>query len=574
MDPPGSSFGHDDTRDPLLGVVVANHRVLARIGQGGMGTVYLAQHTVLGRKAAIKVLQPEFSNNRDLVGRFFNEARATAQLRYRGFVEIFDSGMLPDGSAYLVMEYLRGVNLATSIEWRRTLPVDQTLAVLDTVAASITYAHKHGIVHRDLKPDNIFVAVQRDDEAGRDRASIKVLDFGIAKLSGMAGGADGGSSRTRTGSLLGTPLYMSPEQCRGAGQVDHRTDIYSLGCIAYHALSGQPPFAFEGFGEIIAAHLSQPPEPLRARAPAVPEPFELFVLQMLAKDPKDRPQTMEDVAAGLDQLTRALPGPAPDLLTLVPPAALVEDALPFAPPPGPRVATTPMPNLGLASTLPPAPSGKSGETRRLPSGLSPAGRSISTLGGAAMPMDEGGPVPRLRGGGRGRIIGAMVVGGGILAVGLVFALGGFGGGMPAHRETKRADRTSVGVEPIGSADPPRAPDTAPAATAVQPAAAGTHRPERTDDPQVDATVTMQIASTPGGAAVLDARSGKVLGETPLEWKSPRRQGVVELLVRKRGFRPKKVSVALDRDASLTVTLERAAAVSAPAADDSDEKRKL
>ncbi len=591
MDPPGGRFDQDDGRDPLLGLVVANHRVLARVGQGGMGTVYLAQHTVLGRKAAIKVLQPEFSNNRDLVGRFFNEARATAQLRYRGFVEIFDSGVLPDGSAYLVMEYLRGVNLAASIEWRRTLAVDQTLAVLREVAGSITYAHKHGIVHRDLKPDNIFVAVDRDEASGRDRATIKVLDFGIAKLSGMAAGAGDGSSRTRTGSLLGTPLYMSPEQCRGSGQVDHRTDIYSLGCIAYHALTGQPPFAFEGFGEIIAAHLNRPPEPLRIRAPAVPEAVELFVLALLAKDPGERPQTMQDVMAGLDQLAPALPGAAPEMLALVPPAALVEEAVPFAPPVGPRVATTPMPNASPPSMLAPLPSGKSGETRRLPTGAGlPGGhRSVSTLGGAATAMDDGLPVPRLRGGGRGRTIGVAVAVGGALVIGLVLAFGGFGGSR-TQRNMKRGESAPVAVEPSGSAEP----SPAAAARPADWAAGGAQRPEASEHPTgvpgttslgnvqpgeravepEPTTVVVRISSAPAGASIVEAKSGKALGETPFQGKFPRRDRAIELLVRKPGFHTKKLAVALDRDASLTVTLERAAAVRAPADEDSDDRRKL
>src|SRR3954470_10955767 len=142
----------------LVGHTVGNYQVISRIGQGGMGAVYLAHHGVLGRRAAVKVLLPEYSNNPELVGRFLNEARATAQLRHRGFVEVFDSGHLPDGSAYLVMEYLRGANLAACIERSGVLPLAEALFILRDVAASVGFAHRHGIVHRDLKPDNIFLA--------------------------------------------------------------------------------------------------------------------------------------------------------------------------------------------------------------------------------------------------------------------------------------------------------------------------------------------------------------------------------------------------------------------------------
>src|SRR3954447_2990591 len=190
----GGSTGPDDGADPFIGQIVANYRVLERIGQGGMGAVYLGEHTVLGRQAAIKVLLPELSHNRELVGRFLNEARATAQLRHAGFVEIFDSGALPDGSGYLVMEYLRGANLGVAIDRRGTLVASETLVVLQQVAVSVAHAHKHGIVHRDLKPDNVFLSLG-DDGAGGERVVVKVLDFGIAKLTG-ASSAEG--TRTRT----------------------------------------------------------------------------------------------------------------------------------------------------------------------------------------------------------------------------------------------------------------------------------------------------------------------------------------------------------------------------------------
>jgi tRNA A-37 threonylcarbamoyl transferase component Bud32 len=283
-----------------IGQTIGNHRVLALIGQGGMGAVYSAEHTVLGRKAAIKVLLPELSHNPELVQRFFVEARATAQLRHPSFVEVFDSGTLPDGSAYLVMEQLAGETLGECLTRRQRLPVAEALALAREIATGVGHAHQHGIVHRDLKPDNVFLTEGPPGQGPR----VKVLDFGIAKLTATPVGT---GSRTRTGTILGTPLFMAPEQCRGAGSVslDQRVDIYALGCILHLMLGGEPPFPLEGFGEIIAAHLSTPPPPLRARDATIPAPVEALVLRMLAKRPEDRPSTMEAVIAELGKLPTA-----------------------------------------------------------------------------------------------------------------------------------------------------------------------------------------------------------------------------------------------------------------------------
>src|SRR5688572_14180986 len=296
-----------------IGQTIGNHRVLSLIGQGGMGAVYAAEHSVLGRRAAIKVLLPELSHNPELVERFFIEARATAQLRHPAFVEVFDSGTLPDGSAYLVMEQLSGETLGECLTRRQKLPVPEAVAVAREIATGVGHAHQHGIVHRDLKPDNVFLAEGPPGQPPR----IKVLDFGIAKLTASATGT---GSRTRTGVILGTPLFMAPEQCRGAGSValDQRVDVYALGCILHLMLCGEPPFPLEGFGEIIAAHLSTPPPPLRSREPTVPAPVEALVLRMLSKSPGDRPATMAAVMAELDRLpvaaaTMVLAAPEPRL---------------------------------------------------------------------------------------------------------------------------------------------------------------------------------------------------------------------------------------------------------------------
>jgi eukaryotic-like serine/threonine-protein kinase len=546
--------------DGLVGRSVGNYQVISRIGEGGMGAVYLAHHAVLGRRAALKVLLPEYSNNAELGARFFTEARATAQLRHRGFVEVFDSGNLPDGSAYLVMEYLRGANLAVCIERRDALPLAETLFILADVAASLGFAHRHGIVHRDLKPDNIFMALGRDESSGADKVTIKVLDFGIAKLTTAAPAAEGRSSaRTRIGLLLGTPLFMSPEQCRGAGAVDHRSDIYSLGCIAYNMLCGEPPFALEGFGEIIAAHLHLTPEPLRNRLPGLPAPVEAFVQRLLAKQPADRPQSMDAVIAALEELRGALPDPqaGSDLLPLVPPQA-PESAVRIPAPAGPRTpaAATPMP-VAPGGALTPVFAASSGGSKRLLREPGTRDATSSTLGGTASEIAR---PPRRPSGWRAVALGASLLAvGGIAAAGFLFATRH---APEAGRESAaEVRRQGAGPEPgpaPARADQGPVPPEGQAATRGAPGGQSQAPAPSPADDGAGAAVIVRVASTPPGATVVELRTGQRLGRTPFAARFPRATGEVNLVLRKRGYRPKDLAVKLEQDADLGVTLERKA----------------
>ncbi len=260
-----------------------------------MGEVYLAEHVHMGRKAAIKVLLPELSSKADVVARFFNEARATGLLKHPGIVEILDCDVHPSGRAYIVMEYLPGESLGEYLgrvgSFEKCPAVGAAIA--GQIAGALAVAHEKGIIHRDLKPDNVLLTPAAGGGTPT-RVTVKILDFGIAKLVGD----DTGTMRqTRTGSLLGTPLYMSPEQCRGAGRVDHRTDIYSLGCILFESMAGRPPFIREGVGDLIVAHVSQQPAELAELIPSVSPVLSQLVKRMLAKDPAQRPPSMVDVVA-------------------------------------------------------------------------------------------------------------------------------------------------------------------------------------------------------------------------------------------------------------------------------------
>jgi len=257
-----------------------------------MGAVYLAEHPGIGRRVAIKVLKSELDHDPQLLTRFLNEARAANAIRHPNIIEVLDSGTTERGASYLVMELLEGESLSGRIKRLSRLDERSAIEIAMQTASGLGAAHAKGIIHRDLKPDNLFV-IPEESDAARER--VKILDFGIAKLHLMAGD----SLKTRTGTLMGTPVYMSPEQCLGTKEVDHRSDIYSLGIIIYEMLAGQPPFVSEGFGELLSMHLHEKPGSLRAFAPQVTAEVEFAVMRMLAKKPDERYQSMADVRAAL-----------------------------------------------------------------------------------------------------------------------------------------------------------------------------------------------------------------------------------------------------------------------------------
>jgi serine/threonine-protein kinase len=277
------------------GSSIGPYRVVRKIGEGGMGAVYLGEHTLIGRRAAIKILLPELSSRRDSVDRFFNEARATTAISDPGIVQVFDFGFTPDKVAYIVMELLEGEQLNVRLARLRALIPADALRITRQAAGSLGAAHAAGIVHRDLKPENLFMI--RDPEAlGGERP--KILDFGIAKL----GDEVPDRVKTQTGAVLGTPVYMSPEQCHGAGRVDHRADIYALGCVLCHLLTGRPPFDLSGVGAIISAHLREPPPRPSSRIIQLSPAIDEIVLRCLAKLPDERFATMLELQQACDAI--------------------------------------------------------------------------------------------------------------------------------------------------------------------------------------------------------------------------------------------------------------------------------
>jgi serine/threonine-protein kinase len=302
--------------DSLVGMVLGNYRLTRRLGQGGMGEVYVAEHRRIIRRVALKLLLPELSANKSIVERFLSEARTASLVRHPGIVEIFDCDE-DAGRAFIVMELLEGETLATRLRRQSPFSADGRLAALlgAQIARAVAAAHASGVVHRDLKPDNIFLLDQ-------GALTAKVVDFGIAKVA-----SPDGVHRTQTGAIMGTPVYMSPEQCRGTGRMDYRADIYSLGCVLFEMVAGRPPFEKEGAGDYLVAHLSEQPPRLRDLGTAISPALDDLIARMLAKDPGERPASMAAVAAQLDPLGLGAEGPRTAVLPVAvssPPAATLE----------------------------------------------------------------------------------------------------------------------------------------------------------------------------------------------------------------------------------------------------------
>ncbi|MFO0579220.1 MAG: protein kinase [Polyangia bacterium] len=278
-----------------IGKTVGSYRILRQLGEGGMGMVFEAMHESIARRVAIKVLHAEYARNPEAARRFFNEARAVNLIEHPSLVQISDFGQLPDGTAYLIMELLRGESLAHRFRRVGPMPVVQVLQIGWQIADVLCAAHTQQIVHRDLKPENLMLV---PDPVAPGGERVKVLDFGIAKV------ARSGQPLTQSRVIMGTPKYMSPEQCRGAGEVDDRSDVYSLGVMLYELLAGKAPFEGEQ-GELIGRHLFMEPPNLGSLVAHLPPPLVSLVHGLLAKDKASRPR-MADVRAALgQQLTAA-----------------------------------------------------------------------------------------------------------------------------------------------------------------------------------------------------------------------------------------------------------------------------
>ena len=301
-------------------LINGKYSVEKTLGIGGMGAVYCALHVEIGRRVAIKLLNPSLVQNDEMLARFRREAKAAAIIGHPGIVDVYDIGTAEDGSPFIVMEYLDGVTLSQQIKSKGRLPVHEAIGYACEVLDALQAAHKAGIVHRDLKPGNIFITE-------RTRI-VKVLDFGISKFHGM----DEDLGLTKTGVSMGTPLYMSPEQIRDTRLAGSPSDLYAVGAILYRSLSGKPPFQAETYGQMIAKVLTETHVPLDELIPEVPAPIARVVDRLLAKVPELRPrdaletktELMRAMAESMDGGTNA---PVVNLVAEEPPSGRGEQTI-------------------------------------------------------------------------------------------------------------------------------------------------------------------------------------------------------------------------------------------------------
>jgi serine/threonine-protein kinase len=471
----------------LIGTTIGNYQIRELIGEGGMGKVYLALHPGIGRRAAVKVLHPNLALDEQVVSRFFTEARATNAIAHPSIVDIYDYGTLPEGTPYIVMEYLEGRTLKDELADRQPLIV----VALDwacQVAEALAAAHAKQVVHRDLKPENLYVI---DDPRVPAHKQIKILDFGIAKLQQGPLGAEQ-SHRTRTGVLMGTPIYMSPEQCLGVKEVDARSDIYSLGVIIYEMLTGAPPFVSQGVGAIINMHINEAPVPPSQHNPNVSPELEAAVMRALAKTPDDRYGGMYELLGDLQDALEALSGspsapvPRPSMRT------------PISSVPTTKVARTPPP------TTPPQPTPGSTLAQGVAIERAPSSSTVT--------------VSRRR-------LGALVA----VGVGMAVALGIFG--LRRH---------------------PPAPPPAPAVATPEPA----HKPPppTPEPPRPPSTVEIALDSAPAGATV--RLGDVVVGTTPTVLRTKPGEEPIELAFTLEGYRREIIKALPAAGLRLKAQLER------------------
>ena len=415
-------------------VIMNRYQLESMLGQGGMGSVWKAEHLQLKSPVAIKMLDPAIANNEQMLARFLREAQACASLRSPHVVQIFDYGV-DDGTAFIAMEMLNGESLSDRIARLGRMPADEVIRFLGEVLRAIGKAHEAGIVHRDLKPDNVFIC--RDDPE-----FAKVLDFGVAKITNKELGSSGG--KTQTGMMIGTPYYMSPEQTQ-AKDVDHRADLWGIAIIAYECLTGQRPFSGESFGELVIA-ICTSPVPLPSKLATVPPGFDEWFIRATQRDKSRRFQSAREMAEELAKLGGMSLGPRP---------AFVSGAMPVVSTVPTRRANSPLPVAAASAAVPMVASRTddlqltTGQRAVVSSGTPPAPESRRQTNPAMVALAG--------------LAGLIVVGVGIFVA---------AGGAAAFRAPTVEESAAAALTPVETAPPPVEPPpvVAPPTTVAAPPA--------------------------------------------------------------------------------------------------------
>ena len=591
--------------DRLIGALLADkYKIEKKIGEGGMGSVYIANQRPIDRKVAVKVLLSKLAEDEVAVKRFEQEAKAISRMQHPNTVTIYDFGKTSeedDERLYIVMEYLRGQTLTQVLRADGQLTSGRAARIMRQVCASLGDAHAAGIIHRDLKPDNIFLT-----EVGGDKDWVKVLDFGVAKLAD----SDGVGTLTQTGMIFGTPKYMSPEQAEGR-PIDYRADIYALGVVLYELLVGRPPFVADTPVGLLLKHISEPPPPFSQVRPDLHiEPLiEAITMRALDKRPEGRQQMVSELAAELEAFERSVSGavPVPGLNTM----ATGPAGLPTEVNPGQQAQLTPR------DLLPPGqvPSGLSLGEFDKPTGqrtgpvgpptsetahpgtsqdMGPGASRLMTAQGITYPTPAHGGGIETLGGISGEISGGrpgrpssssvtMVAGALLLLAAL--GLGGYvflkkpSDSVQAEPMIKAGpgespDPTALAAPPPAVpppsepapavAPPPDAspPDESPAVAPPPPTKDRSPRPQPVraappPPPKPSALVTVRFDSTPAGAKVVLLPSGKQLGFTPFSTQLPRHD-LVNVAFSKRGFKPVERTFSTENDRTIRSELAKRA----------------
>ncbi len=368
--------------DPHVGMLLLErYRIVCKIGEGGMGAVYEATHELIGRRVAVKCLHPQFASDAQVVARFQREAQASSMVGNEHIVDVTDMGRFPDGSPFIVLEFLEGQELGKLIERDGAQPLGRVVHILTQACRALGAAHAKGIVHRDLKPENIYLVERHDDPD-----FVKVIDFGISKMKEQAESLSGGL--TKTGMALGTPYYMSPEQAQGLKDVDQRADVYALGVILFEALTGRLPFEADTYPLLMVKIMTEAPPPLRSYRPDLPLGLEQVAQQAMAKNRDERFRSVEELAAALAPFAHVNDEP----VVVAPPRPLAPTAPGFGTPPPATAVGTPGPGTGTpwaSEAPPPMPQRKS----RTPLYVGAAVLGVLGLGAGGAALFASGAIP-------------------------------------------------------------------------------------------------------------------------------------------------------------------------------------